>query len=93
MFYKKEFVTQKKNFYKNYLVSNAKCDVILLNSVMWPGNSELPSNPYFSETNISTLIPTTLVLGDIAHLKTRFIYQCTESIVSWDKKLNIKQLQ
>ena len=34
MFYKKEFVTQKKNFYKNYLVSNAKCDVVLLNSIM-----------------------------------------------------------
>ena len=29
------------------------------------------------------------MLGDITQLKTRFIYQCTESRVFWDKKFNI----
>ena len=29
------------------------------------------------------------MLGDITQLKTRFIYQCIESRVSWDKKFNI----
>ena len=32
-FYEVESVTQKKNFYKNFRVSNLKCDVILCNSV------------------------------------------------------------
>ena len=29
------------------------------------------------------------MLGDITQLKTRFIYQCIESRVSWDKEFNI----
>ena len=35
------------------------------------------------------IISTKFVLGDITQLKTRFIYQCIESRVSWDKKFNI----
>ena len=33
IFYKIKLVTRKKNFYKNFRVSNSKCDVILRNSV------------------------------------------------------------
>ena len=33
MFYEIELVTQKKNFFKSFRVSNSKFDVILFNSV------------------------------------------------------------
>ena len=33
MFYKIELVTQKKNLYKNFRVSNLNCDVILRNLI------------------------------------------------------------
>ena len=29
------------------------------------------------------------MLGDTTQIKTRFIYQCVESRVSWDKKFSI----
>ena len=34
IFHEVELVTQKKNFYENFRVSNSKCDVILRNSVL-----------------------------------------------------------
>ena len=34
IFHEVELVTQRKNFYKNFRVSNSKCDVILRNSVL-----------------------------------------------------------
>ena len=49
MFYEVELVTQKKNFYENFRVSNSKCDVILRtgfsNSILLFENSE--PRPYF----------------------------------------------
>ena len=51
------------------------------------------NHPYASARTLAKLagkiICTKFVLGDITQLKTRFIYQCIESRVSWDKKFNI----
>ena len=53
----------------------------------------ITNNPYISARTLAKLagkiISTKFVLGDITQLKTRFIYQCIESRVSWDKKFNI----
>ena len=53
----------------------------------------ITNHPYVSARTLAKLegkiITTKFVLGDIARLKTRFIYQCIESGVSWDKKFNI----
>ena len=53
----------------------------------------ITNHPYASARTLANLagkiISTKFVLGDITQLKTRFIYQCIESRVSWDKKFNI----
>ena len=53
----------------------------------------ITNNPYISARTLAKLagkiISTKFVLGDITQLKTRFIYQCIEYRVSWDKKFNI----
>ena len=53
----------------------------------------ITNHPYVSARTlgkfVGKIISTKFVLGDITLLKTRFIYQCLESRVSWDKKFNI----
>ena len=53
----------------------------------------ITNHPYVSARTLAKfagkIISTKFVLGDITLLKTRFIYQCIESRVSWDKKFNI----
>ena len=39
------------------------------------------------------VISTKFVIGDITQLKTRFIYKCIESRISWDKKFNLNEYQ
>ena len=53
----------------------------------------ITNNPYLSARTLAKLagkiISTKFVLRDITQLKARFIYQCIESRLFWDKKLNI----
>ena len=53
----------------------------------------ITNNPYISARIFaklaSKIVSSKFVLGDITQLKTRFVYQCIESRVSWIENFNI----